>query len=95
MRFDYYLGASASSWALTIMVILAELSKPFKEEFLKALFGHHWLGKLIITTSIFILAGLLLKNKTIFGFKKERCAWYCVMGNLGIIFLFFVFKYFI
>ena len=94
-KFNGYLGAAVSAWLLAIMVILSELSAPFKE-FLKGTFTHHWLGKLVIMAAAFLIFGWLLKNETkIFGLKEEKFAWQSVIASLVIVILFFIVFYFV
>jgi len=92
--FNVYAGASASAWLLTLMIIAAELLAPFKD-LLKDIFGHHWIGKAVVITAVFVLAGLLMKNKnSLFGFNDEKLAWNSVVGSMIIIILFFIIEYF-
>ena len=91
--FNFYLGASASAWLLTIMVILSELFEPFKES-LKETFSHHWIGKLVIITIAFFALGFLVKEDSIKKISNDKFAWRSIIGSLIIIILFFIFEYF-
>ena len=53
-KFNFYLGAAASAWLLTVLVVIAELVEPFKN-FLKATFSHHWIGKTVMITFSFFI----------------------------------------
>ena len=86
-KFSFPSGATAGLWLLTLMIIVAELATPFKE-LLKAAFGHHWIGKAVITRVAFIIAGFLWKG------GRERIAWYSALGSLIVIFLFYVAEFF-
>ncbi len=93
-RFNYYLGASISSWLLVILIIWAELSAPFKEA-LKSMFSHHWLGKAVIIIVVFIIFGFLLKNKNKIGkYSDEKISWFSVLASLIIILLFYIIEFF-
>ncbi len=92
-KFSLYMGAAVSSWTLTAMIITAEFSPLFKG-LLKSIFTHHWIGKIVITTAVFVLAGFLLKNKTDVGkYTDENVAYCSVIASLAIIFLFFIIHY--
>lgn len=91
-KFNFYLGAAASSWLLAVLVIAAELSEPFKT-LLKTIFTHHWIGKAVIITLAFIAFGFVLPEKKSRNQDKD-VAWYSVLGSLIIIFLFYVIKFF-
>lgn len=86
MKFNLYLAATASAWLLTILVIITEISKPFKE-FLKNIFTHHWIAKAVIITLAFIIFGLIQKK------TKKDIAWYSVIGSLITIFVFYIIEY--
>lgn len=95
VNFNFYLGASVASWLLTIMVIAAEMIEPFKS-FLKSIFGHHWIGKAVIITLVFIVFGFLLKGRSSIGnFPNEKVAWYSMIGSLAAIFLFYLVDFFV
>lgn len=88
MRFNLYLATTASAILLTILVITAELSKPFKN-ILTGIFTHHWIGKAVLITLAFIIFGFLSKK------IKEDIAWYSVVGSLIIILIFYIIEYLI
>ena len=93
MKFNFHFGAAASSWLLALLVITAELAPPFKD-FLKATFGHHWIGKTLIVAIVFFLTGILLANKNSIGkYKDEQLSWYSVLGSLAVILLFYIFEF--
>lgn len=93
-KFNFYLGAAASAWLLTVLVIAAELIEPLKNA-LKAAFTHHWIGKGVIITLAFIIFGYLLREKnSLWSMPDNKLAWYSVLSSLSIIFLFFVAEYF-
>jgi len=92
-KFNFYLGAAASAWLLTVLVVIAELVEPFKN-FLKATFSHHWIGKAVMITFAFLVFGFLLRNKKSIGkFSDDKLAWYSMLGSLIVIFLFFVIEF--
>lgn len=94
-RFNLYLGASASASLLAILIILAELSEPFKA-ILTTMFSHHWIGKAVVITLAFVVFGLLFRGKNRIGkFSDEKVAWYSVIGSLSVIFLFYLIEFFI
>lgn len=93
-RFNFYLGAAASAWLLTILIVVAELVEPFKN-FLKDLFTHHWIGKAVLITFAFLVFGFLFRNKDSIGnIPEDKLSWYSMLGSLILIFLFFVFEFF-
>lgn len=93
-KFNFYLGAAASSWVLAILVIVAELYEPFKN-LLKSIFTHHWIGKAAIVALVFLVFGFMLKNKkSIFNIQDNKLAWNSMLGSLAIIFLFFIIEFF-
>ncbi len=87
--FSFYNGAFAASLLLAILVIVAELAKPFKD-FLASIFTHHWVGKGVLTAAAFIIIGYVYKQDNIFGIKSEKASWYATLGSLAIIFLFYI-----
>ena len=89
-KFNFYLGAAASSWLLAIMVITAELYAPFKS-LLASAFGHHWIGKAAIVALAFVAAGFLLKRTKD---SDESLAWHSILGTLAVIFAFYVLEFF-
>ncbi|MAH03570.1 hypothetical protein CMI39_02170 [Candidatus Pacearchaeota archaeon] len=93
-KFNFYAGGFAASNLLTILVILVELSSPFKE-MLTSVFIHHWIGKFILITIGFIVFGFTYKKDRIFKKDIKKAAWYSVVGSLDIIFLFYLILYFI
>lgn len=91
-KFNYYLGATVSSWALAILVIAAELFPSFKD-LLKGMFSHHWIGKAVITAVLFVIVSFLFRNRAPDDrASSETVAWYSVLGGLIIIFLFYLFE---
>lgn len=93
-KFSFYNGIIVAAPILTIMIIVAELFAPFKNG-LKAAFGHHWIGKVVISIILFVLAGFLLsKKESWFGKPAEKEAWKSAVGSIVIIGLFFVVHYF-
>ncbi len=95
MKFNHYLGVTAASWLLAMLVIAAELYSPFKD-ILKATFGHHWIGKVVLVAAAFIAFGLLVKEKkTIWGQPANKFAWNSVRGSLIVILLFYILEFII
>ncbi|MBS3105332.1 hypothetical protein J4234_03695 [Candidatus Woesearchaeota archaeon] len=93
-KFNFYLGATASSWLLAILIIAAELYGPFKN-LLKSTFSHHWIGKGIIITIVFLAFGFLLRNKeSIANLSDKKLAWHSILGSLIVIFLFYIMEFF-
>lgn len=93
MGFNYHLGAAASAWLLAIMVIVAELFAPFKD-MLKATFGHHWIGKAVLVTVAFVVAGFLLANKDSVGrYSHDQFSWYSTLGSLAVILLLYIVEF--
>ena len=89
-KLNLYLGSAVSVWLLTIMVITAELSAPFKG-LLIAIFSHHWIGKAVIITLAFVITGFLFKETK----ANKKIAWYSVIGSLVVIFLFYTLEFLI
>lgn len=87
-KFNFCLGAAASSWLLAIMVMAAELYAPFKA-LLAAVFAHHWIGKAALTAAAFVVFGFLLKERK----TDERLAWRSILGSLAVIFAFYVLEF--
>ena len=92
MKFNQYKAITFSSILLAILVIASELSESFKNT-LKTLFSHHWVGKAIIISAVFIIVGFAYKNKN--SIKDEKNAWRAAIASMIIIFLFFIILYFI
>ena len=92
-KFSFYNGAFAASVLLAVLVIAAELAKPFKD-FLASVFTHHWIGKAVLTAAAFVIIGYAYKQDKVFGVKSENASWYAVLGSLAIIFLFYVIHFF-
>ena len=93
-KFNFYLGAAASAWLLTILIVVAELYEPFKN-LLKSTVSHHWIGKAVLITVAFLAFGFALRDKSSVGnFSDENLAWYSMLGSLIVIFLFFVIEFF-
>ena len=93
-KFNFYNGAFAASTLLAILVITAELSKPFKE-FLASIFSHHWIGKAILITIVFIIVGFTYKKDELFGIGSKEVSWRSTLSSLIIIFLFYIIHYLI
>ncbi len=90
MKPNLSVGVIASSWLLVLLVIASELSEPFKT-LLKNAFSHHWIGKTVIVTLVFIVCSYALgKKKNLCGMPAEKCAWYSAVGSIAVIMLFFV-----
>lgn len=87
-KLNYYLGITVSSWLLTIMVIAAELYSPFKD-LLKSVFTHHWVGKIAIMITVFLIVSFLFKDKKV----SDKTAFYSVICSLIVILGFFVFEF--
>lgn len=94
MKFNFYAGGAVASLVLTISVILAELVKPFKDV-LTDVFTHHWIGKVVLMTIIFLVFGFTYKGKKMFGKNIGYVAWKSVTWSLNIIFLFYLLYYFL
>ena len=88
MKFNYFLGITVCSWLLLLMVIVSELYSPFKD-LLKAIFGHHWIGKVVITIIVFLLVGFLFAGKK----TNEKTAYYSAIASLALILLFFIINF--
>ncbi len=91
-KLNLYLGAAASSWALAILVIAAELSAGLKG-LLASAFTHHWIGKAVLVALVFILSSYLLRNRKTSA-KDEAVAWYSAIGSLAVIFIFYLIEFF-
>ena len=92
-KFNFYLGESASSLLLVILIIITEVSDSFKN-LLKLIFIHHWIGKAVLMVLVFFIFGLIFRRDI----EKEadkKIAWYSVIVSLSIIFLFFVVLFFV
>ena len=74
---------------LAVLVIAAELAKPFKD-FLASIFTHHWIGKAVLTAAAFVIIGHSYKQDNVFGVKSEKTSWYAALGSLMVIFLFYI-----
>lgn len=92
MKFNFYNGAFAASTLLAVLVIAAELAKPFKA-FLGSVFGHHWIGKAVLIAIAFIIVGFVYKKDELFGIDSEKISWYSTLGCLVIIFLFYIYHF--
>ena len=88
-KFSFYNGTFAAAMLLAVLVIAAELAKPFKD-FLASIFTHHWIGKGILTAAAFVIVGYLYKQDKVFNVKSEKASWYATLGSLAVIFLFYV-----
>ena len=97
-KFNFYLGATASSWLLAILIIAAELYGPFKN-LLKSTFSHHWIGKGIWATILFVVvaSGYYFIKKIDTSDSTTRfmraLAWTLIFGALTL-FLFFTYEFF-
>lgn len=88
-KFNFYLGVAVSSWLLLALIVAAQLFAPFKT-LLKNTFSHHWIGKAVIITAAFLIAGYVMrKNNSIAGVKDEKAAWYSALASLILMLLFF------
>lgn len=69
------LGLLVASWILTLLVFASELI-PSVASGLKATFTHHWIGKIVITYTIFFIVWLgataSIKSKTIENVKAWK-----------------------
>jgi len=79
---------------ITIMTVVSELSKPFKE-LLANLGGHHWVGKGLVSAIVFILGYFILAS--ILKKSEEDKAimmtvWVSVI-SVAVIFLFYILHY--
>lgn len=92
-KFSFYNGAFAASILLAVLVIAAELAKPFKD-FLASIFTHHWIGKGVLTAAAFVIIGYTYKQDKVFGIKSEKASWYAILGSLAVIFLFYIIHFF-
>ena len=92
-RFSFYNGAFAAAVLLAVLVIAAELAKPFKD-FLASIFTHHWIGKAVLTAAAFLIVGYVYKQDNVFGVKSEKASWYATLGSLAVILLFYVLHFF-
>ena len=93
-KLNIFAGISAGSIALTMLVILSELSEPFKN-LITSIFWHHWIGKLIITTAIFFIVGFSVQKETIAGRSADKVAYRITIFALAIVLVFFIIGYFI
>ena len=91
-KFNFYLGASVSSWVLTLLIIATEFSTSFKTT-LASTFSHHWIGKAVITALIFFILGYVFRQSE--KYSTDRIAWYSVVGSLIIISLFYTVVFFV
>lgn len=92
-RFNFFAGTTAAAWLLTILVIAAELSEPFKT-LLKQVFSHHWIAKAVLMLLIFLIIGFWMKNKEqLLGRPVEKLAWQSSLASLVIILLFYVIEF--
>ncbi|MEW6063564.1 MAG: hypothetical protein AB1571_04315 [Nanoarchaeota archaeon] len=85
-KFNFYIGTSASSLLLAILVVIAELSEFFKGA-LNYLFIHHWIGKAVLMALALFIFG--------FAFRRDierdidlKIAWRSILASLIIIVLF-------
>ncbi len=92
IKFDLYLGATASALMLAVLVIAAELADPLKE-ILRTLFWHHWVGKGILVTLVFLSSGLIGGSRKYSNYSNDSIAWYSVLGSLALIFAFYLLEY--
>ncbi len=88
LKFNFFAGVTASSLLLTLMVIVAELYAPFKD-ILKAVFGHHWIGKVVIMAIVFFAVSYLYRDKKF----SEKNAWYSAIISVSVILLFYIVNY--
>jgi len=90
IKFNFSLGLFASSLVLAILVIAAELFSSFKN-FLKEVFTHHWVGKAVIITAVFIVFGFMFRNRN--NSYDDKRSWYATLFSLAVVFLFFLLEY--
>lgn len=57
--FGSTIGSILSVIVVTILTIVADL-EPRLKDWLKAMFGHHWVGKGIITLIVFVIVSLMV-----------------------------------
>ncbi|MBI4177137.1 MAG: hypothetical protein HY516_02120 [Candidatus Aenigmarchaeota archaeon] len=89
-KLNVYAGAHAASWTLAALVVGAELLAPLKAV-LSAVFGHHWIGKAVITTFMFIAFSYAFKGKRLSKKTSDNdVAWNSAVGSLTAIFLFYL-----
>jgi len=92
MKMNFFAGMTISSWALALMVIMGELSAPFKT-MLANTFSHHWIAKAFLVAVLFFAVSYLSKDRE-GKIYSERYAWHSAVGSLAVIFLFFVIEWF-
>lgn len=90
-------GAILAVLFLTVVTVVADLSKPLKD-WLAAVFFHHWIGKGILAAIIFFLVTVI--GAFIGRFREERLVialrilfWVTVFGYAAL-FFFFVYESF-
>ena len=88
MGWNLYKGMTASSWVLTALVIATEFSAPFKQLLTQVLW-HHWIAKAVIITLVFLAVSAITKKAA----TEERAAWFSILANTVLIFLFFIVMY--
>ena len=90
MKFNFSNSALWSTWALTFLIIAGDLIKPIKE-ILKATFTHHWIGKAVITTLVFIAIGFIFSKQD----ERPNKAWGNIVIQLILILIFYTIEYII
>ncbi len=92
--FNFHLGIAASSLLLAILVIGGELFAPLKD-LLKNVFTHHWIGKAVIISLVFFIAGYLARNREAGKIPDEELAWKSTLASIAAIFAFYIIHYFL
>lgn len=93
-KFNPYAGLGAGAIVLLALVLLSELSAPFKA-LITGVFIHHWIAKAVLGSLTFVLAGFLVSDSgEIFGRKSEEFAWYASLVSLALILVFFTYEFF-
>ena len=89
MNFNLNKATGSSALVLLALIFLAAFFAGFKA-LLTTLFSHHWVGKFIITTLVFLVVGFFSRAT-----KKEtdQFAWKTTLWVLAIIFAFYLIEY--
>ncbi len=93
-KFNGYAGTFAASLVLALLVVTAELI-PLVKTFLATIFTHHWIGKAVVTSLVFIVVGFGYHKNKIWGIRSEEISWYSILTSFIVIFLFFAIHYII
>lgn len=92
-KFNVFNGTAAASILLAVLVVAAEISKPFKAG-LGSVFTHHWIAKIVLMTVAFLLIGFMYQKNKLFGIDSEKLAWESTLASIGVIFIFYIIHYF-